>query len=302
MLILASVMLAISGLACCCFPVSIPDIELPDVELPDIDIPQVEVGPMQEYDEEIPLDGTDEVEVEIRLGAGEISLAVGDPDLLFQGHFRTNVAEWAPEVTWAGSVLRIEQGDSVSIGIPNASDVGNEWELSFSPEVPLEMNVEIGASDGELDFTGLALTGLALDTGASDLEIRFDEPNLAEMDDLRIRAGAANLLVEGIGNASPERVRIEGGVGDLTLDFTGDWAGSARVEITTGAGSLTLRLPEDVGVRVEIEGGLSTIDADAGLTRSGDAYVNQAYGETETELVIEVTIGVGSVELELVGE
>jgi hypothetical protein len=298
-LALASVMLAVSALACCCFPVpvSLPNIDLPDVQ---IDVPRVEVGALEEYDEEIPLDEVDdEARVEVRFGAGVIDVGAGDEDTFFRGHFRTNVAVWAPEVTWEDDSLLIEQGTSE--GIPDSDDMVNEWELLFSPEVPMELDLNIGASEGTLDLTGLALTDFSLDTGASDLDVRFDEPNPVEMEDLDIRAGAASLAVEGIGNASPERMLVEGGVGELLLDFTGDWARSARVRVTAGAGALTLRLPEDVGVWVEVEG-FGTVEADSGLVASGDTYINQAYGEAETELLIEVTVGVGSIDLELVGE
>jgi hypothetical protein len=261
---------------------------------------EVEVGPMEEYEERIPLEDVASAEAEIRLGAGELLLTAGEEELLFSGDFRTNVADWAPEVTWNGGILRVAQGDDE--GFPNSNGVENEWELRFSPDVVWDMDLEIGASDGELDFTGLPLSRLHLDTGASNTEVNFGEPNTAEMDELRIRAGATSLEVEGIGNASPEEVRVEGGVGDLRLNFSGEWRNSATVRVTTGAGSLVLRFPEGVGVRVETESGISSINTEGEWTRSGDAYVNEAYGDAEIELIVDLSVGVGSVELETVGE
>ncbi len=288
-LVLAAVLLALSSLAC---SITIPG-------LPEVNIPRLKVGPMEEYVEEVPRDGVEEARVEIRLGSGEISLAAGDPDPLFSGRFRTNVAEWAPEVAWRDGLLSIEQGDARGVPEPGAE---NEWDLRFSPEVPLDLELQIGATDGELDFTGLAVTELALEVGASDLVVRFDAPNPAPMDDLMIRAGAANLRVEGIGNASPERGRVEGGVGNMILDFSGQWREPARIKVAAGAGSLTLRFPEDVGVRVEVEGGLSNIRADESFSLSGGAYVNNAYREGGADLRIELTVGIGSVVLESVGQ
>ena len=63
-----------------------------------------------------------------------------------------------------------------------------------------------------------------------------------------------------------------------------------------GVGSVTLRLPDDVGVRVDVEGGLSNVSA-SGLRRSGDAYVNGALGESDIELRVEIKTGVGQVSL-----
>jgi predicted membrane protein len=110
--------------------------------------------------------------------------------------------------------------------------------------------------------------------------------------------GAANLEIEGAGNASPEKMIVQGGAGKITLDLTGDWANSADIEVTSGVGQLDLRLPDDVGVRVNVQGGLSNVEA-TGLSRSGEAYVNNAYGEAEIELNIEVTTGVGQVDLKV---
>jgi hypothetical protein len=296
-LVVASLMLVFSGLACCCIPFSVPVIDVPDI---DIDIPEVDVGPVEEYDEQISADGVEEARVDIFFGAGDIDLMAGDPDLLLDAQFRTNVAEWVPEVTWDDGVLRVDHPNME--GIPNASNVENEWTLAFSPDVALEMDIEMGASDGSLDFTGLALTDLYLDTGAADLDVFFNEPNPVDMGDIRVRAGAANLDIEHIGNANPEEVQVDGGVGDMTLDFTGEWTHSAEIRVTAGTGSINLSFPEGVGVRVEVEGGLSSVDTDGQWSRSGNDYVNSAYGESDIELIVEVTLGLGSLDLDLVGE
>jgi hypothetical protein len=68
------------------------------------------------------------------------------------------------------------------------------------------------------------------------------------------------------------------------------------VHVTAGVGSLTLRLPDNVGVQVETEGGLTNLDA-PDLQRVGDAYVNDAFGEAEIELHIQVTTGIGNIKL-----
>lgn len=269
----------------------------------DIDGRTVETGPMQEYSEEVPLDDAEEAQVRIRFGAGEIDVTPGDPDTLFSGQFRTNVAEWAPEVSWENGVLEIRQGDERSwpvTGPGPGPGVENVWELEFSPEVEMDMDIDIGASMGDLDLSGLALTDLSVETGASDLRLRFDEPNPASMGSMDITAGAASLRVDGIGNASPERVTVRGGAGNLVLDLTGDWSNSADIELESGVGALTLQLPDDVGVRVRTSEGLGSVQADGGLARSGGSYTNDAYGESEIQLLIDISVGVGSISLNLV--
>lgn len=251
---------------------------------------------MQEKEESIPLGGEESAQVEIRFGTGDLWLAAGKPDELFSGKFRYNVEEWEPEISYRNGRLRIEQGGlDQDLGFPSGN-AHNKWELALSPDIPLDIEVKAGAGEGELDFTGLQVEELKLEMGAGDFLVHFDDPNPTDMRDLTVNAGASELEISGIGNAGPQRVTVQGGVGDITLDFTGDWPHSANVHITAGVGALTLRLPNNVGVRVRTAGGLSSIDA-PDFHRSGNNYVNDAFGEAETELDIRVTTGVGSVRL-----
>nr|HID12329.1 hypothetical protein [Anaerolineae bacterium] len=272
------------------------DITLPAVPTIEIHVPTVEVGEMRDERQALPLAGATSATIEVIFGVGELEIEAGVSDQLFSGRFRYNVEHWAPQVTYENDVLTIKQGGTKEDwGIPTGV-VHNEWKLEFSPEIPLEMEIKAGAGKGELDFTGLQLAALDLDMGAGDFVVRFDEPNEAEMSRLTLDAGASKLEVIGIGHAGPERMKVQGGVGNIILDLTGAWPRSADVQIIAGVGSLTLRLPDDVGVHVETRGGLSNMEV-LGLRRVGDAYVNDAFGKTETELSIQVTTGVGSLRL-----
>ncbi|MFN2271003.1 MAG: toast rack family protein [Anaerolineae bacterium] len=288
---LVALLLMGSSLACCCstFPRTI------QVNTG----PTLEVVELQEKKESIPLDGAEPVAVEILFGAGELEIASGDPDQLFSGRFLYNVAEWEPEITYSDGKLIIQQGDGAeSWSWPGEDAARNEWELALSPGVPLEMDIKTGAGQGELDLTDLQIEKLDIDLGAGDFSVQFNAPNQAEMSRFTLDVGAANLEITGVGNASPEEMIVQGGAGKISLDLTGDWANSADIEVSSGVGQLDLRLPDDVGVRVEVTGGLSNVET-SGLSRSGDAYVNDAYDEAEIELNITITTGVGQVDLKV---
>jgi hypothetical protein len=292
-IVLAALLLMGSSLACCCCYSTFPrNIQINTG-------PAVEVGELQEKEESIPLDGAEPVAVDILFGAGELEIAAGEPGQLFSGRFLYNVAEWEPEVTYNDGKLIVQQGDDdESLTWPSEDTARNEWKLAFSPEVPLEIDIKVGAGQGELDLTDLQLEKLDIDLGAGDFSVQFNAPNQTEMSRFTLDVGAADLEIVGAGNASPEEMIVQGGAGKITLDLTGDWANSADIEVTSGVGQLDLRLPSDVGVRVNVQGGLSNVEA-TGLSRSGEAYVNDAYGEAEIELNIEVTTGVGQVDLKV---
>ena len=58
-------------------------------------------------------------------------------------------------------------------------------------------------------------------------------------------------------------------------------------------------MPSEVGVRAKAEGGLGKINAE-GLKRVGDSYVNDAYGESDVNLNVNVQGGVGEINLKVV--
>ena len=58
-------------------------------------------------------------------------------------------------------------------------------------------------------------------------------------------------------------------------------------------------MPSGVGVKAKAEGGLGKINAE-GLKKVGDSYVNDAYGESDVTLNVDVKGGVGEINLEVV--
>ena len=310
----AAIMLVVSSVVCCgalqlpwvkAPQIEMPDIniEVPDIELPEINIPTIEVGEIIEEHQEVAVDGTSQADVRLVFGAGELEVGAGDPGTLFTGDFRYNIAEWAPEVDYDvdGHALLVKQGgDKDSWGIPSSGNVRNEWDITLSPSVPMSISLLLGAGRGDLDFSGMQIVNLDVEMGAGDLAVRFRQPAQMPMSTMTVRSGASRLNFEGIGNVSPERVVVQGGAGDITLDLTGSWQRSADIEVTAGVGQITLLVPQGVSVRIDIDG-LATIDND-GLEKRGDDYVSDAYGDTEDEINVSIMAGIGNLRLEQVGE
>jgi len=115
--------------------------------------------------------------------------------------------------------------------------------------------------------------------------------------DLSVDLGAGEGYLE-LGSLSLTELDVDMGVGDITVDLVGDWKNDLDASIDGGVGEITLLLPPDVGIRIDATRGIGAINA-YGLKREGSAYVNDAYGESEVTLRINVDLGVGKVNLEL---
>jgi hypothetical protein len=88
------------------------------------------------------------------------------------------------------------------------------------------------------------------------------------------------------------------GAGTYTVDLSGDWARDLDVTIDAGAADITVQLPKDVGARVEVDAGPTTIEA-TGLMRDKNVYTNAAYGVSDVTLQINLEAGIGKINLEV---
>jgi hypothetical protein len=126
-----------------------------------------------------------------------------------------------------------------------------------------------------------------------DLRLNNDVPmNLS----LEMGAGTSDLQLAGL---SLTGLDVTLGAGKSSVDLTGDWARDLDVTIDAGAANITVRLPKDVGVRVEVEAGVGRIEA-SGLKQDGYVYTNEAYGTSEVTLHITIQAGIGQINLEVV--
>jgi hypothetical protein len=267
-----------------------------------ITFPSVEtqVGELQEKEITIPLDDASAANVDIAFGAGELRVRPGAKEGLLQAEFIYNIKELEPvvEKNRYGDRLDVRlslQADGLSLKF--GDQTRNEWDIRLSDRVPISLDLDLGAAKGRVDLGGLRLTDASIKTGAADMEIEWDEPNPEELDLLDIDAGAAGLRMEKLGNAHFDQMNFTGGAGNFDLDFTGEWQDSARVSIETGLSNMTITVPSDVGVRIDTgDKALANVQVD-GLRRRGSAWVNNAYGESEIELIISVDIGLSNLSI-----
>ena len=233
----------------------------------------VEIGELQSKSETVGSGDAASVQVEIDLAAGELTVRGGAAELLEAG-FTYNVAEMEPDVSYSGDVLKVTHPEvRIVDSLSDRDDYRNEWDLRFSDGMPMEMKINVGAGRSDLTLGSLALSSLDLKTGAGDVAVDLTgAPSLTQLD-------------------------FEMGAGALVMDLTGDWTEDLNAGISAGVGDMTLQLPGSVGVRVDVTEGVGKINA-TNLTRDGDAYVNDAYGESEVTLSFDIKAAVGEINLE----
>lgn len=237
--------------------------------------------------------GEDRLDVRVRYGAGELLIRRGEPGELYRVALRYDSEIFDPVTRYQPGELEVgveRRGRGFNIRNTEAG----ELRLQLSPDVPVELDLDFGAVEADLDLGGLQVASLDVETGASETEIRFDEPNGTACDRLDITMGAASFVARGLGNASCERLKVEGGVGELTLDFDGAWSRDIDASITMALGSVTLVVPKDIGVSVDKDAFLTDFD-NHGFHKRGDTYYSDGWEGAERRLNIHMEGAFGSV-------
>jgi predicted membrane protein len=167
--------------------------------------------------------------------------------------FRYNVSAWKPRVNYS---VNGNQGDlevrhqDKNPSVPLGGTLINEWELLLNDAVPIDLEIETGVGESELNLRTLDLTGLRIDNGA----------------------------------------------GITHVDLSGVLNHDLNVIINGGVGEITVTLPGEMGVRVELETSFAGVTAN-GLIKHDDGYVNKAFGKTPYTLTLNLETALGTVVL-----
>jgi predicted membrane protein len=89
---------------------------------------------------------------------------------------------------------------------------------------------------------------------------------------------------------------FHGGVGDVTLDFGGEWRAPAEANVKIGIGSLKVLLPRDLGVAITLSRFLASFDHD-GFTKRGGVYYSDNYAAARVHLNLDVDAAFGGIEV-----
>lgn len=240
-----------------------------------------------------------QLDVSLQYGAGRLKVEPAGGGLLYRMEMRYDERAFTPLTEYDRDSGRLRLGVESNRRRGESTRVDREQRatIALTRDVPMELELEFGAGEAEVELGGLSIRDVQIQTGASETRVSFSEPNRVEARAVRVEAGAAELTVTGLGNARAERLEFEGGLGETTLDFGGEWRNDASVNIEMGVGSLTLRLPRGVGVRIEKDSFLTSFDA-PGMVRRGRAWFSRDYDDARHKLDISIDAALGSIDVE----
>lgn len=188
-------------------------------------------------------DKAEELNLDLNFGAGKVVVTDGAHEWI-EGEAEYTDRDLKPEVRYDldGDVGKasIDQGNGKFGGI-NVGNGKNEWNIRLTEEIPIDLEVNSGASDTELNLVGVKLSNLEVNAGVGDMEIDLSGKHKESFDvQLRMGVGKSTIVLpEDVG------VRIESskGIGDSNFENL----------ISEGNGVYVNKAYEDADVIIHID-------------------------------------------------
>ena len=211
-----------------------------------------EAGKTEHESTHIAVGKAESVRAELDMGAGELRIG-GDATELLDADFTFNRRDWEPKVDYNGNsfrgLLTIRQGHDAGGGI----HLGNneyKWDLRFNNDMPLDLYVNCGAGEGNLDLSHLTLRDLDVNMGVGRVEANLP-PDPKRDYDVRIHGGIGEAVLR-----LPTKVGVvadaSGGIGDIQTEglhkHGGRWVNDVYEQSTNS-----------VTVHVQVQGGIGSI-------------------------------------------
>jgi hypothetical protein len=237
------------------------------------------------------------VALNLVMGGGKVSIQPGAQNLV-EGTVKYNFDAWKPVIERGLATLTIRQEFDISDVPFDLDDSVNEWDLKLGTK-PMELTINGRAYDADFDLSGLAITRLKINEGASSTEVHFSQPNPEVMERLSFNTGASQVKLFGLANANAKEIAFSSGAGAYTLDFSGELRQDVEVTINSAISDLKIIVPKGTLCRVDVTEGVSNVNISGTWTNQDQVYSTK--GEVYS-INITVQMGLGNIELIQEGE
>lgn len=176
-----------------------------------------------------------------------------------------------------------------------------EVEVYLPRDVETELRTRVKAGTVDMDLPGLKLRDFALKTWAGEVTVDFSQPNKIEMDRFYVNAKIGDVTLYRLGNANFKDAEINGGIGELSIDFTGLDLKNKRARIDLDIGSTEITFPRQANLRMSIYKllFLSVLDLPAELRKVGRYYYLGEPKQASGEFFLKISPGLGELSIDL---
>ncbi len=237
-----------------------------------------------------PLEDTSSARISLNLGVADTTIT----PLTDSNELITADVSYIGEVEWVAegetekfvSLSQKDEGDGDTFNVFGFgwffTDDKPVWNIGLSPDVPLDLDINGGVGEANLDLSELQVT------------------------DLNVSSGVGKITVSLPSAGESYSAQISGGVGETHLTIpTGP---DVTLTVSGGVGESTIIVPDGAGVRVEADSGVGGVNLPDSFERTGgdeDSFVGESgswqtdnFAEADQQITITYNGGVGSLNIQ----
>lgn len=197
------------------------------------------------------LQGVTALNAVIEMPAGQLNIS-GGTSHAFEGEFDYSSAWGRPQIDYNVSGKSADLNVSQDNHGPTLGPEDNTWRVRFNNEVPLDLQVKMGAAQGNLKFHDLNLKQLRMDIGVGQVNVDLTGERSADVD-VEIHGGVGQAVIRLPKNVGVT-VDAKGGIGAVTThglkkqdgNYVNDALGHAthtiHLQIAGGIGNIDLTI------------------------------------------------------------
>lgn len=229
------------------------------------------------YKKDIELNDATNIKTKISFKAGELSVMPVSSNYLMQSTFKYNKERWKPDISYEekndkGYLEIISTDESWNYNSDNENKT--QWKIGLSEKVTHDISIDVSAGEANIDLQDCKINRFYFDIGAGEAHINLR-------------------------NTSVPHFSFDGGAGEAEIDLSGEWENDLDATIDGGVGEITLILPSDIGIELNITGILGERNV-PGFYKDGSHFTNKLNGKTKHNLFLDVSGGIGTVNVRTV--
>ncbi len=199
-----------------------------------------------------PREGVEQGDITIQPGIADLTVdTLEDSSDLAQVDLRGDRHKVEPSFRTSGGTAYLEVAyPNVSIPWLGTWNAKPQWQISLSPRVALNLQVDPGVGQSRLELSSLQVEELRLNAGVGGVDVTL--PGKAERGTVQIKGGVGRLQVE-IPEGVAARIHISKGLGGVSVD-TSRFHQNGDTYLSPDYDTAQYRLD------VDIEGGVGGID------------------------------------------
>jgi len=251
---------------------------------------------------EAPLDGAESAEIQLDFDRGNITLSeLSSGTNLFEAVVRHNEKATFRSSGASRQTVRLTLNDVGAIQFGNwFADQQVSAEVGLAAGIPLDLNIDIGGGNAELDLTSLEIVDLNANSGSGSLEVFLPGGGYP----VSLGSGSGSISVE-TALGSELELKADVGSGRITIRIADGCFG--EVDLDSGSGGITVIVPEGMAVRVRGETGsggvnlpssFNRIAGDEGVVGDSGTWETPGFAQAEEQLFINFSVGSGSLRVQ----